>query len=141
MADEPQAAPAAPKKRRYRCYNPECGEPPNGYDFASAQPICPKCGADKRTPSGRAIISPLTVVHLVVPAKDGPIQGQYKNWAVLCDPKIKLCPRGKYQMSGEPSVTNCPACLAHADFPADFDDLTPELVPNWRVGEEIVDLK
>lgn len=95
--------------KTYRCYNPACGGYPAYFEFEADAPVCPKCGADERTPGGRDVVTPLVVLHYDEPVRVG------KGTNVrACDPAraIHSDPAGKFGGTGHaPSVT-CARCKA-----------------------------
>ncbi len=122
----------------WRCYQGSpCATDEHGRwrDFESDVPVCPGCGCDGRQPEGRGVINARAVLHLLVKDKAGPIIGRGSRLRILCNPALKL---SRVVMgTGEPSIANCPACLAHADFPKDFPEMDPENVPDWKVGRDL----
>ena len=96
------------------CYNPECVEPgKDRFEFDVEQDgfSCPKCGSDDPGSVGL-----LTLIHLLVRDKAGPIQGSRSRYRLACDPTRVLLatPTNNEAASGDVKAVNCPGCLEAA---------------------------
>lgn len=90
--------------RPWRCVNPACTERPFGlceYDFWAKEPVCPKCGANAKSPQSGHLIVELVIIHLDPPGAWGRGQGVY-----ACTGK----PFRKDPATGDPTVVTCPLC-------------------------------
>jgi hypothetical protein len=108
----------------YRCTNPECSTDPAGrhiFNFLADQPICPKCGADRRQPEHRDTIVPLSTIHFLVVDPKGPIIGKGKRFRAACKPDQKLGVKVQGQIvhgTRDGLVVNCPDCLKTPEWAA-----------------------
>lgn len=91
-------------KKAWKCYN--CGPVPAGSDFAAADPVCPDCGADGRTPEGAGVVLPRTVIHLDPPH---PVYRGKGLKHLACQPAVKVGTGGR-MATGDPRQVSCPAC-------------------------------
>lgn len=122
----------------FRCGNPRCKldpDGPNGFDFESDRPVCPKCAAKLGDPRTGRFIARMVVVHYEAPDE------RYEGIGVghaLCDPALTnaVLGRRKEQGSNAPTAVNCEKCLAHADFPKDAPGMEHH-VPAWKMGEDL----
>lgn len=103
------------------CVNDATGA--NGVDFTAPadKPVCPTCGANRNDPDEAALIDELVVIHWE-PAH--PKAHRFKKLIgtkgcghVACQPGKKHFGTN-LQVTGDPSVANCPACKATKEFKA-----------------------
>ena len=96
----------------WQCSNVGCSEVKGvfGFDFISDQPKCPKCGAGQTDSPGVVLRS---LIHLLVPDKNGPISGQYSRWRMLCSPKrdTLATPTNYEAATDNIFAVNCEGCL------------------------------
>lgn len=109
------ARPAATAKPRFwRCYNTPCADKPGtpGHDFMAVDPVCDKCGIDRRDPRFTQIITPVVVVHYDPPS---PVDGVGQR-TLACTGK----PIAGFRATGDPEAVNCPACQASEAWQANY---------------------
>jgi ssDNA-binding Zn-finger/Zn-ribbon topoisomerase 1 len=109
----------------WRCQNEACSECPHGrliYDFQNPTGVCPKCGADPRTPEGRETVIPRVCMHLVVKDPAGPIVTGKGRLRVACQPGTATLPG---RATGAPSAVTCPVCRATEAFAEVDREVTP----------------
>ena len=107
----PQDRTTSQKLRGY-CFNPKCLVKGERFEFDSEQDLfaCPKCGAN--TPP---MVGLLTLIHLLVPDKNGGIEGgDGQCYKIACDTtRAYIATATNLEAgSGEVSAVNCPGCLA-----------------------------
>ncbi len=96
---------------RWRCY--DCGFGAQFLEWVG-DGECPKCGRKFGGPGkSRAGVQPLTDVHLVTFADDGPVLGLHGRLVVACQPKrdgLALYPGDDYAATDDPRAVTCPSC-------------------------------
>jgi hypothetical protein len=94
------------------CRNPECRTVSNEeftFEIKHDNFCCPKCKADRQP-----MIGVLTLTHLMLPAKDGPIIGAGGlRYRLACDKDRAYLATvtNNEAASPIPAVTNCPECV------------------------------
>lgn len=102
------------------CLNCNRPDGKKGRKFWSDVPAC-ECGVDGRKPEYRAFIIRCVVHHYVPPH---PVIQDRGTGFRLCDGKAVRSHNTAVETStGAVSVVDCPACLAHPDFPTPDDGL------------------
>ena len=95
------------------CRNPECRENGNEFEFLTENDrfCCPKCGADEPR-----FVGIKTLIHFLIPDRDGPISGSGSNYFIACDTRRAYMATftNLEQCTGDPACANCPDCLAEA---------------------------
>lgn len=106
----------------WKCWNCHDDRGNPGKDFAAAEPVCPGCGLDARTPDGKDAVVARAVIHLDPPH---PVRRNKGTGARPCDGK----PVGVGMASGVPAAVTCPACRATAAFGTLAEDPGDQTVP------------
>lgn len=98
------------------CANPLCAERADKrleWNVTGDLVQCPKCKASRSPYVGIYVL-----IHLLVPADDGPIAGSGgRRWAIACDPTRAHLATGTNQEAAtdDPEAANCPGCLRVAE--------------------------
>lgn len=94
---------------RWRCWNSQCCENGKWFEFTSDQPKCPRCGQQKHP-----FIAMLSLLHLLVPAPNGPIVSNGKRFKIACDTTNRrehiATLKNNESGTGNPEIVNCPGC-------------------------------
>ena len=92
----------------WMCGNPKCVERGERFRFESDDPTCPKCGCH-----GPPVVQLRSLVHLLVPDKNGQIKGMYGRYKLACNPKRAYLSTGKNNEAACDDIegVNCPDCL------------------------------
>ena len=121
----------------WRCMNSRCGDPAQrpGFDFEAEGKVvkCPKCGLSSDDVRFGGMLLKLTVIHYDPPH---PIVGGAGLGYPLCEPSARVqdLHRKKEAATGEPGVVNCKKCLAHVDFPKEWEEMALSRVPNMMMS-------
>ncbi len=91
-----------------------------GKKFWSDVPVC-SCGVDLRKPEHKTLMVRCVILHYVPP--DPVVKGRGVRFR-LCDGKSVRLHNPEIETStGSRAAVDCPACLAHKDFPGKPDEL------------------
>jgi hypothetical protein len=89
------------------CVEPNTKHPTR---FTSDYPECPRCGT-----SGFPGVRIMSLIHLMVPSKFGPLKGQHgRRYFLACDPQREHggTPENREAITNKIQVINCVSCLA-----------------------------
>jgi predicted nucleic-acid-binding Zn-ribbon protein len=112
------------KVKLWRCQNPDCTEDAHErlrYDFEAPDPVCPKCGADQRTPEGRFTVVERVTLHYLVVDKAGAIitRGGRRTVACATESKKFIGPNAAHW-----EAVTCPDCKASEIYQQHKDEGT-----------------
>lgn len=99
---------------RWRCH--ACGSGTRYLEW-EGDGQCPRCGRGYVPGAGQ--VAPLTDVHLVVMAEDGPIWGGEGRQRVACQPRrdyLATTVDDFFAASDDPRAVTCPACRATREY-------------------------
>ena len=97
------------------CLNKACREPGQSeFEFITEHDhfACPKCGSTDKSTVGVKVL-----IHLMLPDRNGPIEGSRGAKYILgCDSRRAYLATftNLEAATGDPTVANCPGCLAEA---------------------------
>jgi predicted nucleic-acid-binding Zn-ribbon protein len=96
--------------RAWKCFNCEAKHGvAGGHDFEAADPVCQKCGADKR--KNNDAIAPRAVMHFDPPTD---IAWKGKN-TIACNPAVAINRQG-IRATGDHRAVSCERCKATEEF-------------------------